>query len=766
MTTTTTTPPTFSTVSIGEMTNNQMSSYECKETVNLPALDTIISNYEDIIKTTTIRMVDKNNNYKEIPQDQILTLLKKYRTNRRQGKKINYKFARGRNKGRLFAQSTSGQGLPRPVRHTIFNEYIDIDIVNCHPVLLCFYCKERGWKYDSIRDYVIGRDAVLEQVMKHFSIDRERSKNIFLVAMNGGSVDEFRELGFVDDFVVECKMIHIRCLEQATDEERIEIQKYKQYNIGGSLLNHILCSMENFVLSKIIQFYECKGFKNIVPCFDGLLVGKDAVGLTDELQVYLDNLNIENLKVKQKQMDEALELEPYKENVIELDLNPLYDIDDTYNCSNFFTDLVGKSFGSIEQFKDEVVRNYARVFIHFKEHKHFFYRSGDGLIKMDSENFNTKPLTWKVEGKIIRFSNIEEMFPNNIVFYRSFMFAPGGRDVYGETCSTDVFNTWAGFQARPVEDINYDLIRPILNHILTCWSTDDEVIYNYILDWIAHIIQKPYEKTKVLILLYSKEQQIGKNIIIEFLINFVLGRDLSLATIGTNSLTTRFNGDTQKKILFNCNELPAIDGSRNAQFDTLKSLITESSRDFEIKNGPKWSGPNYCNVIATTNHNFTYHTEEGDGRTFAVEVSCRYKRNFEYFKELNKVLNQEGADHFLTFLLQREITNDLRNIPETNLKKDMMVQSLPTPLRFLNYLKENPECLDTGMIFEVRAPIDPDDKYKIQAMELYTRYNDWCKTCGEKVQSMSAFGRIVKEKIEFKRTNKGGYYYIKDYIEK
>ena len=186
-------------------------------------------------------------------------------------------------------------------------------------------------------------------------------------------------------------------------------------------------------------------------------------------------------------------------------------------------------------------------------------------------------------------------------------------------------------------------------------------------------------------ILYSSLQQVGKNIITNFLIDYVFGQELSYAMAGTDNLTCRFNTNIYRKIFVNCNELGTIDGAeRNTQFDLLKNLITEDCMDFEIKGGRKWKGDNCMNILATTNHTFTYKIEDGDARILPLKVSNQVCSEFWYFKRLGESLNQNTGNHFISFLKQRDLGNIvLTNIPTTDLKKDMIEHSLPSPITIL-----------------------------------------------------------------------------------
>jgi len=231
----------------------------------------------------------------------------------------------------------------------------------------------------------------------------------------------------------------------------------------------------------------------------------------------------------------------------------------------------------------------------------------------------------------------------------------------------------------------------------------------------------------------------------------VIGKNLGSDNIGINLFMDRFNHNLLRQLFVVCNELPQLTStSRNSVFDTLKSAITDDDRTYEIKGGRKWSGPNYVNCICTTNHDFTYNIEQNDGRILALKCSPRYARNFEYFTELNKNLQQDNADHLITFLYERKITHDLRDIPMTQLKKEMIELSLTTPIRFVNSIKEESDLIndllhrgvnDVALNDSIKLDINSN---KIKSSSLYLLYMQWCKERGENTMSQTAFSRILK----------------------
>ena len=79
-------------------------------------------------------------------------------------------------KGMLYGRSNACGNLGlhtirREIRHTIAKDYfVDIDIENCHPVLLYQICEANGIESVLLKDYVQNRKRYLQMVMDHLLI--------------------------------------------------------------------------------------------------------------------------------------------------------------------------------------------------------------------------------------------------------------------------------------------------------------------------------------------------------------------------------------------------------------------------------------------------------------------------------------------------------------------------------------------------------------------------------------------------------------------
>lgn len=751
------------TLTYNEIVRNQMAGYEGKEIVTMTHLDVLIEHLDKIYEKHNINMKDHRNNIMTL--DQIKTSLEKYRVNRRQGKRIIYKYAKNRNHGRLFSQTLSGQGMSKSIRHTLFRaDYIDIDIVNCHPVFLTWYCQQQKWECNQLQHYIQNRDTIITNLMEYWDLSKEEVKNIFLVMMNGGQANLLKHDEFVSKFSKEMKQILNSIMETATPEEKNSTTK--EDNIAGSILNHRICCIENFVLKKMVEFMERNSFKNLILCFDGFMVHKSAEHLVQPLQSYLDTLGIPNLKIIIKPMNNHFDLSQYT-NIDILQINPPLDHDPEYNLNHFELEFAGKIFSSMNEFKSQVIPKYCKVFAHFRDFQQPIYRCQDNKFKFGYPN--TDYYNWMVGERKVNIVEVARLFPLYIPRYENYDFYPAGFNVYNEPCPPSILNLWSGFNATRLSSYDPEKIEPFLSHLRLMWANDDEIIYEYLIDLFAHIIQYPWRKINVLLLLYSLPRA-GKNIITNFFHLKVIGKDYGSDNLGIELLLSRFNESLIRQLFVVCNELPQLTSTnRNSMFDALKTAITDNERTYEIKGGRKWSGPNYVNLICTTNHDFTYHIEKDDGRVLALRCSDRFRGNLSYFEELAYNLQQENADHLITFLYERKITHDLRVIPMTDLKREMIIMSLPSPARFVQYIRETPDSIDELINMKYPPDTDPVRKQieadirchkRIRSSNLHDLFHSWCSRFNENPMSMTACGNIWKKDCNttWKRVNGVVYY--------
>ena len=114
---------------------------------------------------TYIHLADLKKYKKEVKQH--VKLIKSYISNmikcKGEMKKL-YKHSEKSDKGRLYG-STSIQALDGIIRGYLFNGITtDIDMVNCHPVLLKFICKKNNIRCPILTEYVDNRDEIIKKL--------------------------------------------------------------------------------------------------------------------------------------------------------------------------------------------------------------------------------------------------------------------------------------------------------------------------------------------------------------------------------------------------------------------------------------------------------------------------------------------------------------------------------------------------------------------------------------------------------------------------
>ena len=161
----------------------------CYESVNMEALKTICDNFDHLYDSGAIgNLKDVKSSFAIIQDKKVVkTIIQEYYNLKMKTEKVEYGYSRGATSGRMFSKKICLQGLNRKIRHTIAGElYIDLDIVNAHPVILLKLCKTLKVDTPILADYIGDRDKYLTELMVTYNMDRDTAKAIPLAVINGG----------------------------------------------------------------------------------------------------------------------------------------------------------------------------------------------------------------------------------------------------------------------------------------------------------------------------------------------------------------------------------------------------------------------------------------------------------------------------------------------------------------------------------------------------------------------------------------------------
>jgi hypothetical protein len=123
--------------------------------------------------------------------------------------------------------------------------------------------------------------------------------------------------------------------------------------------------------------------------------------------------------------------------------------------------------------------------------------------------------------------------------------------------------------------------------------------------------------------------------------------------------------------------------------------------------------------------------------------------NHEYFDNFLEVLSNENAgNHILTYFLEYKDLIDVRKIPMTELKKDMIRKSKNNSIRFIEEgLPEIVEDLTQSKNRELNELYDwkgDDGKDAITVGNLYDFYINWVQSNHEKSVNKNIFSSNIK----------------------
>lgn len=272
-------------------------------------------------------------------------------------------------------------------------------------------------------------------------------------------------------------------------------------------------------------------------------------------------------------------------------------------------------------------------------------------------------------------------------------------------CPPDICNLFTGFITEPLPGD----ISPFLYHVEQVICAGDKVVSDYLLQWMAHLIQRPEEKPSVAIVMKSVEGT-GKNTLVRPLLQ-ILG-PYAAQINGIRHLTGRFNSTLANKLLVFVDEAEMTEAGCA---DRLKAIISEPVFHLERKGMEPEPVPNCARMIFASNHEQVIRAGLYERRFLVLEPDARRIRDKDYFDRLYRWLDENGAAHLLHWLQHLDLTGfDPRRAPVTQALREEKIASLPMVHQFM--LAE----LETTRPFSGMA--------RLTATELVERFLLWSTT--------------------------------------
>ncbi len=272
-------------------------------------------------------------------------------------------------------------------------------------------------------------------------------------------------------------------------------------------------------------------------------------------------------------------------------------------------------------------------------------------------------------------------------------------------CPENVFNLWQGFKVIPEPGD----CGPFLHHVRQVICGGDEEVSRYLLQWFAHMLQKPDEKPSVAVLMKSVEGT-GKGTMIRPF-GEILGQHF-VQLNGDHQLTGRFNSIVANRLLVFADEVK-LTNVRTA--DKLKALISEPTVSMERKGIDPEPIPNFARFMFSSNHDHVLLAGQRERRYLVVEPDARYAQNEAHFTSLYKWLKKGGARYLLNYLMTLDIRDF--NPHRAPVTQGLIAEKLQSMKPVQQWCYEWLEKATTGQPLPAR----------IEGAELARNYREWAK---------------------------------------
>jgi len=288
----------------------------------------------------------------------------------------------------------------------------------------------------------------------------------------------------------------------------------------------------------------------------------------------------------------------------------------------------------------------------------------------------------------------------------------------------------------------------VFDEFLNILTNRKLAIKEYILNWCAHLLQKPLDLPGVA-LIFIGQKGVGKDTFGDFVGNHLIGT--TYFQNYSNQMQYFDKHDTFKanKFLVKVEELSQKIFSDETNDNYFKSSITTQTISINPKRGTPYEVKNYSRYIGTTNHSNALNVQQNERRYVFSVVSPEKMKNHEYWNRVRTILfNPEGAQAVATMLMERDITKfDVRVLPENTYLKHIQDETVDSVQRFM-------EQIDSG---------------EYTGTQLYQTYRDYCTAEGLPIYSNTKFSTqllflsengSITRKISKERTKKSMNYII------
>jgi hypothetical protein len=640
---------------------------------------------------------------------------------------------------RYYSKRISLQNLPNEIRGFLCDgEMTDLDIKNGQPMIIYWLCKKYDIECPYLEKYVKEREHILE-ITKLKKMD-------FIISINSKKTIYGKNNDFYKMYDKEMKIIQKNLYNILIKEEEYENiinmidEDKKVNNLEGCFINRVYFKHETEIIMYLMSLLKDLNYKIASYIYDGIMIYGD---------------HYENKDLEKKLTDEVIkqfELPDFFQLVFKHH-NKTLEIPEDWN-------------------EEDDEEYYEKIYLEHKiDFEKTFFKLNTSPIRYCEEiivnnckdlNFYTKNDLieylmdkYKIKSKNYDFCKRWRLDPNKRS-YNNIVFEPDPKKF-----NENNYNFYSGFDNydENIEEIEEDKSKFL---ILLKYICNDKNIYDIFKLWIHHIITKPYKKTNVGIVLYSKHGGVGKNAIVDGIIELI-GKKYRVLLNKIEELDKTFNSNFCNKFFCYGDEIKT--NAKNFS-DEVKKCITRPEENYERKNIDAITISDYKNYLFTTNNKNAFKIEEKERRLLMIECPLiPYGYDKDENDENNRLKSQkfyndfyeEIQDHikikqlFKYFYNYKMDNEELKyfemgksRIIMTNYKKELEIEQTPA---YVKYIYCNTEYLCFNK--------------KIYSRNFYENTIEYAKkNYMSSNYTITEFGLVTTKYLEpfKKRDNKGIYF--------
>lgn len=267
---------------------------------------------------------------------------------------------------------------------------------------------------------------------------------------------------------------------------------------------------------------------------------------------------------------------------------------------------------------------------------------------------------------------------------RGLTFEPGTQEIIVDTEGGKKVNAWSGLRVKPHAEAQTEKdVEPFLQYVREIVAACDSGAYDWVLDWLADIMQDPGSKPGTALVLVG-EQGAGKSFLGEGIMRPIIGDTHSAQAADIGALVSQFNKLAENRLFLQVDE-STTSGSRAAA-DKLKSIISDKSILIQPKGIDTYAAPNHMRLLFTSNREGTAVFIDGSAyerRYTVLHVDARRARDTVWWETFRGWVD-EHLPHILRFLMDRQYDKkNIRRPYETRAKRVIQLNGLDPEVAFV-----------------------------------------------------------------------------------